>query len=139
VLDHHAHAGDVDWGNERVAVDFMVDGWRVTAGSRHPFDEALIRSIAQEEYRRSTCLLSMFNHALLSGGEWAEGQLNRINVPTLIIHGSEDPVLPFPHAEYLTRVIPNATLVPLKGAGHELHRLDWDLMIKALQRNAPGS
>jgi pimeloyl-ACP methyl ester carboxylesterase len=133
VLDHHAKSGSVDWGNEKDAVDFMVNGWRVTAGTRQPFDEKLIRALAQEEYHRSKCLLSMFNHALLSGGEWAQGQLGRIQAPTLIIQGTEDPVLPFPHAEYLARVIPGARLVALKGTGHELHRGDWEEMIREIK------
>lgn len=133
VLNHHANGGSIDWGNEAVALDYMVDGWRVTAGTRHPFDEDTIRAIAQEEYHRSKCLLSMFNHALLSGGEWALGQLGTIQAPTLIIQGTDDPVLPFPHAEYLARVIPHAKLVALKGAGHELHRGDWDSIISEMK------
>lgn len=40
VLNHHANAGSIDWGNEKNAVDFMINGWRVTAGTRHPFDES---------------------------------------------------------------------------------------------------
>lgn len=133
VLDHHANGGSIDWGNEAVAVDYMVTGWLTTAGTRHPFDESLIRATAREEFHRSTCLLSMFNHALLGGGEWAIGQLNKIQAPTLVIHGTDDPVLPFPHAEYLARVIPQARLVALKGAGHELHRDDWDFMIREIK------
>jgi pimeloyl-ACP methyl ester carboxylesterase len=129
VLNHHANGGAIDWGHEAAALEYMVDSWRVTAGTRHPFDETLIRSIAQEEFHRSTCLVCMYNHALLTGGEWAMGQLGQIKAPTLILHGTDDPVLPFPHAEYLARVIPGAKLVALKGAGHELHPRDWDLMI----------
>jgi pimeloyl-ACP methyl ester carboxylesterase len=133
VLDHHAQGGAIDWGHEAAALDYMVNGWRVTAGTRHPFDEAHIRSIAQEEFHRSTCLVCMYNHGLLTGGEWAMGQLGQIKAPTLIIHGTDDPVLPFPHAEYLARVILQAKLVALKGAGHELHPRDWDLMIHEIE------
>lgn len=133
VLNHHATGGAIDWGHEAAALDYMVDGWRVSAGTRHPFDETLLRSIAREEFHRSTCIVCMYNHALLTGGEWAEGKLGQIKAPTLILHGTDDPVLPFPHAEYLARVIPNAKLVALKGAGHELHPLDWELMIREMK------
>ncbi len=136
VLNHHANSGSIDWGHETTAVDFMVEGWRVTAGTRHAFDERLIRALAHEEYRRSKCLLSMFNHALLSGGEWAAGQLQGIRAPTLIIQGTDDPVLPFPHAEYLARLIPNSQLVALKRAGHELHRGDWDAIIQEIHQQS---
>jgi pimeloyl-ACP methyl ester carboxylesterase len=133
VLDHHAGAGAIDWSNEAQALDFMVAGWRITAGTRHPFDESLIRATAVEDYHRSTQLQSSFNHALLSGGDWAMGRLPEIQAPTLVVHGTDDPVLPFPHAEYLARVIPNAQLLALKGAGHELHRGDWDQIIAAIK------
>ncbi|WP_141733432.1 alpha/beta fold hydrolase [Oligoflexus tunisiensis] len=133
VLDHHANSGSMDWSNEALALDFMVAGWRITAGTRHPFDESLIRATAVEDYHRSTNLRSSFNHALLSGGEWASGQLPSIQAPTLVVQGTDDPVLPFPHAEYLARVIPKARLVALKGAGHELHRGDWDQIIAEIK------
>ena len=35
----------------------------------------------------------------------------RIRVPTLVVHGTEDPVYPYDHAEILARGIPTATLV----------------------------
>jgi len=133
VLNHHANGGSIDWGNEKIAVDFMINGWRVSAGSRHPFDEACMRAIAVAEFHRSKFLLSMFNHALLGGGEWATGKVKEIQAPTLIIHGTDDPVLPFPHAEYLAREIPRSQLVSLKKAGHEIHRQDWDLIVEFIQ------
>jgi hypothetical protein len=36
-----------------------------------------------------------------------------------VVHGTEDPVYPFTHAEALAAGIPDATLVPWEGVGHE--------------------
>jgi pimeloyl-ACP methyl ester carboxylesterase len=46
-------------------------------------------------------------------------ELARIQVPTLVVHGTEDPVYPYDHAEVLAKVIPTATLVRWEGVGHE--------------------
>ena len=59
---------------------------------------------------------------------------SEINVPTLVIHGTEDPIIPYEHGVYLSEVIPNAVLVTLEGAGHELHYNDWDKIINAISK-----
>jgi pimeloyl-ACP methyl ester carboxylesterase len=51
-------------------------------------------------------------------------------VPTVVLQGTEDPVLPFPHGEALAKAIPGAELVVFEGMGHELHPADWDRMIQ---------
>jgi pimeloyl-ACP methyl ester carboxylesterase len=43
----------------------------------------------------------------------------RIQVPTLVVHGTEDPVYPYDHAEVLAKGIPKATLGRWEGVGHE--------------------
>ena len=42
--------------------------------------------------------------------------------------------IPYEHGVYLSEVIPNAVLVTLEGAGHELHYNDWDKIINAISK-----
>lgn len=135
VLAHHALAQSLDWTDERAVIDFMVSGWALLSGSAHAFEDAPIREIATGEVRRASRLLSMFNHALLKGGEQWYGRIGEILAPTLVIHGTEDPVLPFPHGLALQKAIPGAQLLALQGTGHELHRADWDAMVEAIVRH----
>lgn len=45
--------------------------------------------------------------------------LQDISVPTLVIHGTEDPLLPFPaHGKKLASEIPGAQLLAVEGGGH---------------------
>jgi len=44
--------------------------------------------------------------------------LPKISVPTLIVHGIHDKVVPFAQAEETKRLIPNAQLVPFSYSGH---------------------
>jgi len=53
----------------------------------------------------------------------------------LVIHGTEDTVLPYEHALALVNEIPNALLLSLEGSGHEIHFDDWDLIIKAISKH----
>jgi pimeloyl-ACP methyl ester carboxylesterase len=136
VLAYHASAGNLDWENEEKVIDYMVGGWRILNGSRHQFDEKRTIQLAWAELKRANNLLSMFNHSYLKGGEELYGRSSEIKAPALIIHGTEDKVLPFQHALELQKTIPNATLLEIKGAGHEIHPLDWDLIIGTIAKHA---
>lgn len=132
VLEYHAIAANLDWTNEAEVIQYLAGGWRILNGSRHPFDEERTLQLAQAELQRAHNLLSMFNHSYLKGGEELYGRSNEIKAPALIIHGTEDKVLPYEHALEMKKTIPHSTLFEIKGAGHEIHPLDWDLIIEAM-------
>ena len=46
--------------------------------------------------------------------------LAKVDVPTLVIHGTEDPILPYPHGVSLGDTIPGAKFYSLDGVGHDL-------------------
>jgi pimeloyl-ACP methyl ester carboxylesterase len=119
-------------GDAAAVIEFMMGGWRLLSGSAHPFDEPSIRPIANREVKRATNLISMFSHARLTGGEQCYGKIGEIRFPALVIHGTEDPVLPYQHGLALSRAIPGAKLVTLRGTGHELHPADWNTIVGAV-------
>jgi pimeloyl-ACP methyl ester carboxylesterase len=47
-------------------------------------------------------------------------EVARIRCPTLIIHGTDDPLIPLPAAQHLARLLPHARLEVIKGLGHYL-------------------
>ena len=65
--------------------------------------------------------------------DWV-GRLHQISAPILIIHGTEDPVIPYAYALALDEAFPNATLVKLEGTGHELPRAEWPKILEAIER-----
>jgi pimeloyl-ACP methyl ester carboxylesterase len=135
VLNYHAKAGELDWTNREAVIEYQVGAWRLLSGSAHVFDESLIRELARADFDRTPDPTTAFNHALLGGGEQWLGRLGEIAAPTLIIHGTEDPVLPYAHALALKVEIPHAELLTLQGTGHELHPDDWSLIIEAIQQH----
>ncbi len=106
--------------------------WRPLHGSAHAFDEAFIRALEEEDWDRTPNPLSAFNHAGLGDATGWVNRLDEIRVPVLIIHGTEDPVLPYAHGLALQKALPDSRLLTLHGTGHELHPADWPLLIDAI-------
>jgi 3-oxoadipate enol-lactonase len=51
-------------------------------------------------------------------GHDTSGRLGEISTPTLIVHGTEDGVLPYTNAEQIASLMPSARLETLEGVGH---------------------
>jgi pimeloyl-ACP methyl ester carboxylesterase len=57
-----------------------------------------------------------------------------IKVPTLVLHGADDQIIPFQEAEHMRDAIPNARLHVLSEAGHLLNLEQPELFNQAIQR-----
>ena len=125
-----------DWTDRAETVAYVVELARVGAASSAPFDEASVSSIAERAFDRSTDMAASYtNHSLLEDGGPPQRRLEDLRMPTLVIHGTEDPVLPFEHAIALSRAIPEARLLPLEQTGHELPGRTWDMVVPAILRH----
>jgi pimeloyl-ACP methyl ester carboxylesterase len=121
----------VDWADLESVIRYHVDYWRALGGDR-PFDESAYRDLARRDVERARDIAATQNHDLVAGDEGPPGPLSSIPVPTLVIHGTADPLFPFPHGVELVREIPAARLLPLDGAGHGIERADWDTVLPAI-------
>lgn len=135
IIEYHAKAGQLNWKNRSAVIDYQVGAWRLLTGPDRTFDEQLIREVAGKDYDRTQNPLAAFNHAALSDATGWVGRLDEIKIPVLIIHGTNDPVLPYAHALALKSAFKSSTLLTLKGAGHELNRADWNTIIAAIDRH----
>ncbi len=124
-----------DWTDRAAAVEYLVEGERPYAGTL-AFDEERTRRIAGEVVDRTRDLAAATtNHWLLAGGG-PSFRMAEIAVPALVLHGTADPLFPFPHGEALAAEIPDATLVPLPGMGHQVPPPDlWDTVVAAIARH----
>lgn len=122
-----------DWSDRDAVIEHIVDGERAYAGS-YPVDEPRLRELAGHIFDRTENFASsMTNHWLIESGEPARPRLREIAVPTLVIHGTEDPLFPYAHGEALADEIPGARLLLLEGVGHQMPpRPVWDTVIPAL-------
>ena len=65
-------------------------------------------------------------------GEAQSGPLSSIAAPTLVIHGTADPMFPVEHGEALAHEIPGARLLRLHGAGHGIDPADREAIAAAI-------
>jgi pimeloyl-ACP methyl ester carboxylesterase len=122
-----------DWSDRQAVIDYIVEGLRPYAGAL-PFDEEGQHALVERVVGRTVNIASsMKNHWIIDPGEPVRGHLDELKVPTLVIHGTEDPLFPYGHAEALADEIPGARLLPLEGGGHELPaRPFWNRVVKAI-------
>lgn len=110
-------ADEPDWDDRDAVVAYLTE--LEEAFQRGGFDEALQRVIAQRTVARSNDVrAATTNPFLVDPGPSSRHRLGEIAVPTLVVHGSDDPLFPLPHGEALAREIPDADLLVVPGAGH---------------------
>ena len=122
----------VDWSDAESVIDYLVGYSRMLAGGRRPFAEAPARSLVRRDVERARDFAAVQNHDVLPEGEASSGTVSSIAAPTLIIHGTADPMFPIDHGEALAQEIPGARLLRLEGAGHGVDRADWDTIADAI-------
>jgi pimeloyl-ACP methyl ester carboxylesterase len=141
-----AHFGkevaEPDWSRREAVIDHLVADERVYAGSL-PRDEDARRALVGRIFDRTIDMAaSAKNHALLpdDGGEPLRPRLGLIRAPTLVMHGTEDPLFPYGHGVALAAEIRDAKLVRLEGVGHEYPpRAVWSAVVPAILRHTAGA
>ncbi|WP_314173959.1 alpha/beta fold hydrolase [Streptomyces winkii] len=121
-----------DWSQPASVIEYLVEYSRVLAGGRRPFDETPVRDLVRRDVERARDFAAVRNHDSLAEGEQPQQPLSSIAVPTLVIHGTADPMFPLAHGEALAEEIPAARLSVLEGAGHGLDRADWETVVPAI-------
>jgi pimeloyl-ACP methyl ester carboxylesterase len=124
-----------DWSDRAAVIGYMTHLAGASAARTEPFDEAGFAALAARVVDRTRNLeSSMKNHHSMDYGYRPTGRLADVDVPALVVHGSEDPVFGPAHGEALAAAIPGASLLVLPGTGHELPRRTWDTVIPAILR-----
>lgn len=97
-----------------------VETWRVLHGDVLPFDETAARAFVESSHDRAKNPAAALNHDL-AGRQMTTDRLvplSRIEAPTLVVHGTEDPLRSLSHGEAVAAQIPGAKFHPVTGMGH---------------------
>jgi pimeloyl-ACP methyl ester carboxylesterase len=130
---------EADWSDAGSIIDYVVDYAHMLVGSQRTFDEAAVRNLVRRDVERARDFAAIQNHDSLPDDNRQRPPLSSIAAPTLVIHGTADPMFPLAHGEALVEEIPRATLLPVAGAGHGLDRRDWRSVVPAiLEHTAHG-
>jgi pimeloyl-ACP methyl ester carboxylesterase len=110
-------AEEPDWDDRDAVVAYLTEVERPF--QRGGFDEPLQREIAERTVDRSRDLrAAVTNPFLVDPGPPSRHRLHDVTAPTLVVHGTDDPLFPLPHGEALAREIPGADLLVVPDAGH---------------------
>lgn len=129
----------VNWSDADSVIDYLVGYARVLAGEERRFEEAEVRDLVRRDVERAHDFAALQNHDLLEDDEPPRKSLSAIKAPTLVIHGTADPMFPFPHSEALANEIPRARLLALDSAGHGVQRADWETLTDAIATHTATS
>ena len=108
------------------AMSAVVDTFRLIGSRGFAFDEEYLRDLAGRSWdrgyepaghrRQLAATLTQSNRT---------AALRRITVPTLVIHGLDDPLVAPSGGLAIAKAIPNSRFVGFSGMGHDLPRALW--------------
>ncbi len=124
-----------DWDDLEAVVEEQLRVEALYAGGLG-IDEERARARARRVAERTPDVhAAVVNHWLVIGGDddGPPHTMADIHSPTLVVHGSDDPMFPLPHGEALAREIAGATLLVVDGMGHEPPPPStWDRVVPAI-------
>lgn len=109
-----------------------------TIGSKGlPADTELYREIAARSFDRGWDPAASGRQlgAIFASGNRTR-QLRGISAPTLVIHGSKDPMVSRSGGVATARAIPGARMVTIEGMGHDLPSAAWPQLVEAISEHA---
>ena len=104
--------------------DYIAQGlkiWQILHASHFPFDTAKVCQLLRQSWQRgfNAAGVSRQFSAILASADRSE-PLAKLNLPALVIHGDQDPLLPLACGMATARVIPHARLKIFAGMGHTI-------------------
>ena len=118
----------------------FVEIWAVIAGDGLPFDRERMARQGAASYDRGSNPPGVPRQmlAIIASGNRKKA-LRGIRTPTLVIHGTRDPLIPFAAGIDTAHAIPGAELLAIDGMGHWLPREVWPRIVDAIARHAAAA
>ena len=118
-------------------IEESVKAWNILSGPHLPLPEEKIRRDAEFAFKRSYYPpggARQFGAVISSGSR--HKALRSVKVPTLVIHGDADPLVPVEGGIDTAESIPSAKLEIIEGMGHALPPVVWPQVIQLLAGHA---
>jgi pimeloyl-ACP methyl ester carboxylesterase len=110
-------------GDEEATIANAVKTVQILAGPAYPPDEKWVRDVVVRSMKRSADRAGMARHNALSAlglFEDRRAKLQTIKAPTVVVHGTEDPLMSVEGGKDTAANIPGAELRVIPGMGHDL-------------------
>jgi len=117
--------------------EFVVGAFRIIGSPGFEADEEKLRERARASFERGYYPDGTARQllAILASGDRTEA-LRRLDVPTVVIHGTDDILIDVSGGEATAAAIPRARLELIPGMGHDLPRQLWPRFVDLIAENA---
>ena len=125
---------------ERIELAMTIH--RTLAGAGDQLDDAVERARAERAVDRAYYPLGVARQlvAILGAGSRLE-RLKLVRVPTLVVHGTDDVLVPIENGRRVAAAVPGARFLEVQGMGHDIPERVWselaDAIEKLTQQSAP--
>lgn len=139
--EFEAVASSPPTGDEASITEYLVAERRAMSDDR--FDEIATRALVARVIRRGWSMDALRHTARAMTGRdeylTESTTLSAIDVPVLVIHGTDDAVLPRPHGDALHAAVPGSQYVVVDGMNHDLQIHHLEVVIGPLLEHLGGS
>lgn len=109
-----------DTRNIDSVIDHFVHLFKVIGSPGFPTPDAELRRRVAACVRRNQSLSGMMRQAMAVAASGDQAALLRtIKAPTLVIHGTDDPLVPIACGRDIARLVPGAVMHEIEGMGHD--------------------
>ncbi len=119
------------------SIEMALAGRRALIGSGDLFDEAFERAKATRAVQRAWYPVGTSRQllAILSAHPRLPS-LQSLRVPTLVIHGQDDILVPIENGRMIAAAVPGARMLEIEGMGHDIPKRVWPQVIDAIVETA---
>jgi pimeloyl-ACP methyl ester carboxylesterase len=109
----------------------------IIGGRTWPADGERMRWLGAESFTRGSNPRGFLRQfaAVLASGDRCD-LLSKVRTPTLVIHGTDDPMFPLSAGRRLSNLVVDGTWLPITGMGHHLPSQLWSTTVSAIRRHA---
>jgi len=106
---------------------------KVLKGSQDPYDEEFERARVTRSVDRAHTADGAARQliAVLTAPSRLE-RLSALAVPTLVIHGKDDILIPVENGRLVASAVPGAQIIEIEGMGHDLPEREWPQVVAAI-------
>jgi pimeloyl-ACP methyl ester carboxylesterase len=118
-------------------LDRSLRSWRAHGSPKLGIDEAWVLDMSARSYDRAFDPAGVARQAAaIVGSPDRRPGLGAVTAPTLVVHGTIDPVLQLEGGEATAKAVPSATLLVIDDMGHDLPESVWPKVLDAVAANA---
>jgi pimeloyl-ACP methyl ester carboxylesterase len=116
--------------DEETAADRALRVYRVIGSPGYPLDEHHVADVARRSFARGNDQADVARqYAAILASPDRSPRLRKLTVPTLVLHGADDPLVRLDGGRATADMVPGAHLVVFPGMGHDLPRQPWPQLV----------